>query len=213
MFSLANLKTLIPVFRSKAQNLSDAFDKAIETDNDVVSCMSNATWKDRLITQLMSNSPVVSMYSKTMLDIMGVFGLGLELQNLTSGNTTSFHDCYREIFEPGIFGQILVAINGYIPLRWLPVDANRRYLRATETVHQQIGDIIKERIQEVKQAREGGGVSNRTSRKAKDLLTFMVEEKYFADDGNAWSEQEILHQVCTLGWPTRAEQDLPLTAR
>jgi len=146
------------------------------------------------------------MYSKIMLDIMGVFALGIELKNLTKGNTTSFHDCYQDVFNPGTFGQILMAIDGFIPIRWLPVEVNRQYLRATETLHRQLMDIIKSRIREIKEARDGGEtIGGGEEQKVKDMLTFMVKEKYFADDGDAWSEQDLLNQVRPVTFELREE--------
>lgn len=129
-----------------------------------------------------------------MLDIMGVFALGIELKNLESSSSTTFHDCYHEVFEPDTTGQILTAINGVIPIRWLPLAANRRFKRANAIVRSQLKAIIRQRVEEVGAANtreEGTG-----EREVTDLLTFMVEEKYFAEN-DRWTEKDILNQVCS----------------
>lgn len=128
-----------------------------------------------------------------MLDIMGVFALNVELKNLESSSSTSFHDCYHEVFEPDTVGQILTALNGIVPIRWLPIPANKRFKRANAVVRSQFKAIIKQRIEEVGARRAKGDDSD--EREVKDLLTFMVEEKYFAQN-DKWTEEDILNQVC-----------------
>jgi hypothetical protein len=129
-----------------------------------------------------------------MLDIMGIFLLGIELNNLTSKGNTPFHDCYHEVFEPDTTGQILVAVNGFIPIRWLPITANQRFVRANRMVRGQLTEYVKERIKAVGESRRRGLDDN--SGAAKDLLTFMVETKYFAEtEGEKWTEDGILNQV------------------
>lgn len=137
---------------------------------------------------------MVSIYSKIMLDIMGVFALGVELDNLGSGpdTNTSFHKCYHEVFEPDAVGQLLVALNAFMPVRWLPVESNRRFLHANKVVRSQLSDIIQNRIQIIKARKEAGMDGSMTE--IKDLLTFMVTEKYFAAH-DRWDEDNILNQV------------------
>src|SRR5689334_12862004 len=129
-----------------------------------------------------------------MLDIMGVFALGVELDNLGSGRdtTTSFHECYHEVFEPDAVGQLLVAMNGFMPIRWLPIESNRRFLHANKVVRSQLTEIIRNRIQTIEARKEAGMDGGVTE--IKDLLTFMVTEKYFSSH-DRWDEDKILNQV------------------
>ena len=131
-----------------------------------------------------------------MLDVIGVFTLGIEMDFLKSKSSYSFHDCYHEMFDPDPMGQILVAINGFIPIRWLPIEANRRYLRASSIVRDQIREIIYQRIEEVGERRKKGQGSQVPEGHTKDLLTFMVEEKYFANE-DKWDVHDIMNQVCS----------------
>lgn len=138
---------------------------------------------------------MVEVYSRLTLDIIGVFGLGVDLQNMSSKHSI-FHECYHEVFDPPPAGLILTAINAFVPIRWLPVKPNRDFIRANGIVHSMLGEIIKQRIVDVrtakKQSKPDVGVSDE---KGKDLLTFMVEEKYYADDGDTWSEDDLLNQI------------------
>ena len=147
-----------------------------------------------LCGRLILTDIVVSTYSKIMLDIMGVFALGKELNNLRSASGSSFHDCYHEVFEPDAMGQVLVAINAFIPIRsWLPLKANKRFVHANAIVHGELGSIVKQRIAEIGERRKRGLEDNSVG--VKDLLTYMVEDKYYASDEDRWTEEDILNQV------------------
>ncbi|KAK4445625.1 cytochrome P450 4F5 [Podospora aff. communis PSN243] len=179
-FSPGHLKRMLPLFQSKAHQLSNLLDRIIDTEVGVVE--------------------LVSLYSKIMLDIMGVFALGIELDNLEptrnqNGNKLSFYDCYHEVFEPQGVGQLLTAINGIFPVRWLPLEANRRFVQANKTIRGQLTDIIRDRIQSIK-ASKAAGMDGRLG-EDDDLLTYMVVEKYFPGDGDGdrWTEQDILNQI------------------
>ncbi|KAH8907658.1 cytochrome P450 [Coniochaeta sp. PMI_546] len=175
MFSLGNLKSFLPVFRSKAEELSSLFDRAIAKDDGIVE--------------------LVEVYSRLTLDIIGVFGLGVDLQNLSSEHSI-FHECYHEVFDPPPAGLVLTAINAFVPIRWLPVKPNRDFIRANGIVHSMLGEIIKQRIVDVRTAKKRSKPDVEVSdEKSKDLLTFMVEEKYYAEDGDTWSEDDMLNQI------------------
>ncbi|KAK0732281.1 cytochrome P450 [Lasiosphaeris hirsuta] len=176
LFSPNNLRAMVPMLRDKARHLSYLLDQTIEKEGGVVE--------------------LVSLYSKIMLDIMGVFALGVELDNLRSGNTSnnSFDECYHELFEPDGLGQILMAINGILPIRWLPVEANRRFIQANKTVRSQLTEIIQDRIRTVGAEKAAGMKYNVDE--VKDLLTFMVAEKYYADS-DRWTEDDIMNQILT----------------
>ncbi|KAK3312699.1 cytochrome P450 [Apodospora peruviana] len=186
LFSTSNLKGYIPLLRSKARLLADQFDSAIETNGGIVE--------------------LVSLYSKITLDIMGIFALGLELDDIHSvintttkkHKTVSFQSCYHELFEPDGFGQILLAINGIIPIRWIPLEANRRFLQASKTIRRQLRDVIHDRIRTVG-ARKAAGTTNGVEKnEQQDLLTFMITEKYFASsESERWTESEIMDQILT----------------
>lgn len=130
------------------------------------------------------------------LDIIGIFGLGIDLQNLSSKHSV-FHECYHEVFDPPPAGLVLTAINAFIPIRWLPVKPNRDFIRANGIVHSMLDNIIKQRIADVRtpRGRSKPEKGEFEEEKSKDLLTFMVEEKYFAADGDTWSEDDMLNQI------------------
>lgn len=131
-----------------------------------------------------------------MLDIMLIFSTGEDLGALASPTKTVFEQCYHEVFEPNAFGQIVLAINSAIPIRWLPLDANRRFLRATETVRNRINEIVEERIRIIQEKKKRGASDHKHNGEFKDMLTFMVEEKHFGAE--KWSVTEMTNQVSAL---------------
>jgi len=132
-----------------------------------------------------------------MLDIMGNFALGVELGNLKPGSgatNTTFDKCYHEVFEPKGLGQILVALNGIFPVRWLPLEANRRFVQANKIVRSQLTEIMQDRIRTVGE-RKTAGMDGMPAGEVQDVLTYLVAEKYYSND-DRWTEEQILNQVC-----------------
>ncbi|KAK2810576.1 hypothetical protein FQN50_002833 [Emmonsiellopsis sp. PD_5] len=168
-FSLANLKKLLPIFQAEAQNLS--------TD----------------ITNILSSSDsgavveVSAPLSKATLRIIGVTALGAELGDPKL--STFFHECYHRIFEQDLLGNAIMAINAFVPVRWLlgRVEANRRFVGANRDIRELIRGVIRERIAEI-EGRKGEGEGVKGERK--DLLTYMIEQGNV--EGEAWTEEEIL---------------------
>ena len=133
-------------------------------------------------------------FSKLTLDIMGVFALGIELNSLEA--STVFETCYKEMFEQPLAGQLLIAINAYFPIRWLPIKINRDFLRAKEEVRGQLRSIVKERIAEIEEGIAPAS-TRQSATEADDLLTFLVREKRHPKEkgGPRWTEDDILEQV------------------
>ena len=134
-----------------------------------------------------------------MLDVMGIFALGIELKNLETASEYSFHDGYHELFDPGPVGQVFMGLQTLLPtgIRWLPVEPNRRFNKAKSTVHNQLRAIIRQRIAEVKKDSNSTIIYDKGE--IMDMLTYMVRYRYFAVEGQEhWTEQEILEQVCRI---------------
>ncbi|KAK0649244.1 cytochrome p450 monooxygenase [Cercophora newfieldiana] len=168
-FALNKLKQLIPVFKEKAEHLSGYFDRAIEVDGGTVE--------------------LVKTYTSITLDIIGVAALGVDLRNLDA--PTPFHVCYSRTFDPPIFGQALMAIDIFVPIRWIPLEENRKYLSYSAEVHRMTLEIVRDRIRELTD--ENGKL---VATERKDLLTFLIQETYEAE--NPWTEQEYLGHMLNM---------------
>lgn len=116
----------------------------------------------------------------------------MELKNLEG--PTEFMDCYQTVFDPSMTGQILAAINMIFPIRWLPMPAaNREFVKANATLRRILSQITQQRIDDV-----AAGKTKKYMRidgaATKDLLTFMVEEKYMSSK-DPWTKADLVEQV------------------
>jgi len=126
----------------------------------------------------------VSAYSSLTLDIIGIAALGVELQNLTSHSR--FHECYKGVFDPPLLGQVLMAINVFVPIRWLPLEENRSFKQSNNEVRRLTREIVRQRMADFRE--EKPDIEDRN-----DILTHIIRESLAAK--KPWTEEEILNQV------------------
>ncbi|PGH20752.1 hypothetical protein AJ80_03512 [Polytolypa hystricis UAMH7299] len=167
-FSLVNLRRLLPVFQAEARNLSDDIDKILEGKSSGV-------------------VEVSTLFSKATLRIIGVAALGADLGD--PNLSTFFHECYHRIFEQSLLGNVITAINAFIPIRrFLPIEANLKFVQANTDIRALIRRLIRQRMGEVEDRKESVSGKGRT-----DLLTYMIEQGHAGED--AWTEDDILGHV------------------
>ncbi|KAK8080878.1 cytochrome P450 [Apiospora hydei] len=178
--SAPSVKKLEPVVWEKAREVGLLFDSAIAADPS-----GN--------TGIISSSDT---FSKFTLDIMGRITLGFEMNHLGSTAETyrqgklekspssrskqpvlsgdpTFHEAYMAMFGQSTFGNLLTFVNAFFPIRWLPLEANRLYLRGTSWINRTLSSIIRKRQEEVTRATEVGSYEKENSR---DIITFIAEE-------------------------------------
>ncbi|KAJ9131232.1 Cytochrome P450 [Pleurostoma richardsiae] len=171
---------------AKAKSLKVHFDRAIDKAGGVIEVT------------------VESLFTKTTLDVVGVAILGVELGNLTSSTSSlDFEQCYHAVLaQPGI-GKLITFINPFIPLRWLPVEANRSFIRANTELHRMLREAAQQRFKDVKAREEGGAGAEQTE--GRDLLTFMVEASLAENEVLTEHEvMELLFQFVAAGHETTA---------
>jgi len=166
-FSHANLKALIPVFNEKSEVL-------VTTIQGLV---SNNAGEEEI--------EILELFTKTTLDIIGVTTLGIELDNLRGSSALSFQECFDHILNQTTLGNMITILNMYIPLRsWLPLEANRRFVAASNELRRQLNVVIKVRRQQVRSGEAEGS----------DLMTSMMRETV-SGGRNPWSDQDILYHL------------------
>ena len=204
-FSLSNIRKLEPIFNQKALELCDVMDRICEQGDGVIDA--------------------IELMAKTTLDIMGLAALGRELSHLQSAQTTGtsttkekagaskpaasgydFHDAYQCIVSPSMTGKILLFASGYLKVRWLPLEANREFKRATKFLKETLRGLVRERTAKVHGAMRAGTHQIKESR---DILTFIAEESLPGSDGAAVgiTEDEFvgnLLQIMVAGHETSA---------
>ena len=132
----------------------------------------------------------MALFSKATLDIIGLITLGKELDSL--GMKPSFYECYDLIFNQSPLSSLLTAINTYIPLRsWLPLEANRSFVRANDEVKRILRQQIRLRQKEMTTNTSGVGKSSLPI--SRDVLTYLLEAP--PSDGQQWTEDQLLGYV------------------
>lgn len=124
------------------------------------------------------------------LEMTASFVLGTELLAFPDGK--ALHESYKHVFDPPAVVQLLTFIHAFVlPVRWLPLEANRKFVRLNKLLRTILRDVVRKRVEEVRNSTEGQVTPERNGDRSggKDLLTLMVEE--------AWCEEDMLNQVLT----------------
>lgn len=187
-FSLKNIRRLETIFQSKARDICTFFDQCIAQDDGRTGAMDCTT-----------------TFSKAILDIMGSAILGINLDYVkpgdgapnaslkgrvdTLGGKWNFHDAYEVFFSPGVVGKMLLVVNCVVPVRWLPLEANREFLSATDWLNDVLRNLIRDRYRQVAHAVSSGKYESKDSR---DLVTFIVEESLLGGVTEGIGEDEFL---------------------
>ncbi|KAK6211998.1 hypothetical protein LQW54_005526 [Pestalotiopsis sp. IQ-011] len=186
IFAPANIKRLAPVFVAKSKELQTMFDVAIESNDGrtgVIDCTHT--------------------YSRATLDAVGVGIFGVDLAQTRnaglvrqSNENYSFPDAYEDIFAPDTIGKVLFALNAFIPIRWLPLEANRKFMFASKWLNETLGKLVQERRQKITEAIAAG----KYDKQSRDLLSFLIEESLPGGTAAGISDKHIAdHLLVFLG--------------
>lgn len=179
-FSPRNIRQLEPIFEAKARDLCQFLGRTIASGT-------------RSAIEGTATIDVMEVLMKATLDIIGTAGLGIELSNLDIGSSelgmttekggqeaasdnraSTFYESYETLFsKQDAIGKLLLAVNGFFPIRWIPCEANRKWLAATSSMRRFLLDEIRQRRRQIEKSRAAGVYEKQNSR---DILTFMVEE-------------------------------------
>lgn len=106
--------------------------------------------------------------------------LGVELENLRSEELKlDFLQCYFRMLSQPPLSALISFIHVNVPIRkFIPLEANWGFVRASGGVRTMLDRCIEERIREVKSTdrEKAGGPESR------DLLTYMIEEREAHND-------------------------------
>ncbi|RFU78446.1 cytochrome p450 [Trichoderma arundinaceum] len=160
--SKPSVRKMLPIFQDKARELSATFDEAIEgEDKGVVEASAHATI-------------VESLFSRTAFKVISTALLSREISEFRSKSSPlTFEQCYKGILTPPLLGKLITFINPFIPLRWLPIEANLAFIRANTALRAMLSELIQERVLQVQQKEKSGRSDEQTGKK--DFLTIMIE--------------------------------------
>ncbi|KAK3352674.1 cytochrome P450 3A5 [Lasiosphaeria hispida] len=180
LFSVPNLKRILPVFHEKAVELTGLIESQLGEDGK-------------------GFIEVVGTYSRATIDAAGLTILGVNLGNLVSTDPKmNFLKYYERVFEPGYVGAFIMALNMVIPgvRKFIPLEANTSHIRATQEIRSMMLGVVRQRIRDMGEGSEMPKLPGAST----DLLTLLVEErKKLAQEGSedVMTEEEINSQMLT----------------
>lgn len=153
--SKPSVRKMLPIFKDKARELSVEFDTAIGEDkNGVVE--------------------VEALMNRTAFKVISTALLSRDITEFRSSSSPlSFEECYRAVLVPPLLGKLITFLNPFIPLRWLPIEANRAFIRANTALRGMLTELVEERVQQVQQDKKSGQSDEKAD--TKDFLTKLIE--------------------------------------
>ncbi|KAK1247392.1 hypothetical protein MKX07_002301 [Trichoderma sp. CBMAI-0711] len=150
--SKPKVRRMLPLFKEKARELSASLDEAIAGDSKGV-------------------VEIEALFSRTAFKVISTALLSRDITDFRSAaSPLSFEECYKGILTPPtLLGKLITFVNPFVPLRWLPIEANLAFIRANTALRGMLSELVQERVAQVKQGKGGGGSGN------KDFLTDMIE--------------------------------------
>lgn len=130
---------------------------------------------------------VEAHFSRTAFKVISTALLGREISDFRSKTSPlDFEQCYKTILNPPLLGKLITFINPFIPLRWLPIEANLAFIRANTAMRTMLAELIQERVDQI-QKNEKRNLSEEENGK-KDFLTKLIE-------ANLAEKKGVSHQV------------------
>ncbi|KAL6892471.1 cytochrome P450 [Trichoderma longibrachiatum] len=147
--SKPNVRRMLPLFKEKARELSASLNEAISGESKGV-------------------VEIEALFSRTAFKVISTALLSRDITDFRSASSPlSFEECYKGILTPPtLLGKLITFINPFIPLRWLPVEANLAFIRANTALRGMLSELVQERVAQVKRDKGAG---------EKDFLTDMIE--------------------------------------
>lgn len=117
----------------------------------------------------------------------------INLQNDGLDKNQTFHGAYDAFFTPSsLLGQILLYAEGFVPTRWLPLEANREFVAAMNWIHETLRGLIRQRYRDVSAA---AGAGQDEDKNTQDMVTFIVKESMPSGVAEGIGEDEFLGHV------------------
>ncbi|KAH8664236.1 cytochrome P450 [Xylariales sp. PMI_506] len=173
-FSVPNIRKILPLFQAKTKSLLAVFENALGKKG-------------------YSSVDVKAVTSQITMDVIGIAALGVELGEV-SGSGDGLWEFFDKMFHQSRVGQLITVVNAFIPIRrFLPIEANREFLRNKFGLRERLRRQVRNRITEMRE-----GTNKALMTENNDILTFMLEEaeKQQLNTGKApWTEDEIVDHL------------------
>lgn len=145
-----------------------------------------------LIEQNLRYSLVDDAFKRSTLIIIGLTLFGKNLHTFRSSSSPlTFQQCYDAILSQPRAGQLISFLNPFTPLRWLPVPANYRFLRATSALKTMLVELIEERTADLESAGTAKFGATVTNNLLDNLIVANIAEN------QKLTKKELIDLVCT----------------
>lgn len=197
--SKPNVRRMLPIFQDFAKELSGTLDEAIEgEDKGVVEGTIRKPLHYYYFFKYIRLLEIVgSLFNRIAFKIISTTLLNRDISNFRSKSSPlTFEQCYKDILDPPALGKLITYINPFIPLRWLPIEANLAFIRANTSLRTMLAELIQERVQQVRlersEKKEQDCQSGEMPEK-KDFLTNLIEANL--SEEKRVSEQTLIDTV------------------
>ncbi|KAK7995629.1 cytochrome P450 [Apiospora arundinis] len=203
-FTPENVRRLEPVFQQKACELGDLIGQVIDDfaadggggGGGVIDCTET--------------------FNKATMDVICVALFGVDPDNIgrdNNGNNSSsiqkpggggagansekeqqrysFRGAYNTIFAMNAVESALMLADSFVPLRWLPCEANRKFKTTTIWLNTTLRQLIRERRNDMVSAKSSGGGDEQS----RDILAHLIEQSLpggsYNNLGGGWNPTSI----------------------
>ncbi|KAL8368381.1 hypothetical protein RB599_004027 [Gaeumannomyces hyphopodioides] len=160
--SLPKIRRLVPIFQEKARGWVNFLQSGLDAGGDGV-------WE------------VEPSMHKLLLEMIVVTILGVELAQMESPSSMSFAEAYHNLLQPSKLSMIIWLVNARVPMRWLPLKSNKKWLEANSTIQSMIKGVAHRSAEKLRTAGRKRDVGEDPSDTRRDLTTFMLEESLFGE--------------------------------
>ncbi|KUI73523.1 Lanosterol 14-alpha demethylase [Cytospora mali] len=101
-----------------------------------------------------------------------------------------FHEAYGNIFEPETLGKLPMVLGGFIPVRWIPCEANRKFLFAASWLNDTVHKLVRQRRSEIEKAVKAESSSG--------MLSTILKESTLMEGGMADMNNIVGHLLILL---------------
>ncbi|RYP39457.1 hypothetical protein DL767_002191 [Monosporascus sp. MG133] len=169
---------LEPVFPRKAKEVTWLFDRAIDANN------GGATAIDCTDT-----------FARVTLDAVSVALLGVDLSGLKETPISNADKKSQRATEGDTLGKILMFANAFVPVRWMPLETNGKFLFATKWLNAFLTQLVRNRTRDIRAAYAADKYARG---EARDLVTFIIEESLPGGPAEEITEEEIVGDLLQL---------------
>ena len=174
-FAYRHIKDLIPVFWSKAREVTEKMTAIVESEsataNGTTTSDGNA---EKPSTEHTSVLELSNWASRVTLDIIGLAGMGHDF-NAIEDPSSELNECYRQVFQPDSRGRRAILLGIILPfwiLSRLPFKRNEEIREARALIRRVCFQLIEE-----KKAKLASGKST-----DKDILSVALSSGGFSDE-------------------------------